>query len=287
MKEIFIATVGSRSEIIPLSLWKLKQLGVNIYEVLVLHTYPKIDELAQSITTLNQAFDTDERLQAYHYRIEPLLGNRGPIIDITSVTEAEQAFDALFKKVKQYKLDGYRIHLYVAGGRKLLAAYGMVVAQMLFDEEDKLWYSTSNEQLYQSRRMFPEPGDEFYLIDVPIIPATDHPPLQTQLARAETARQALQTEKIMRQQEHFKQVSRFLNEVLTVAEREIVLLMTQGFGNKEIAHQRGVKQNTVDKQLSRIYTKWIKFWELETAPHPRIQIITEVARYLSWREGRL
>jgi CRISPR-associated protein (TIGR02584 family) len=268
-------------------LWALKQRNFNIQDVLVLHTQPKIKDLVESINLLNTAFDTDNRLLEYNYRLEPLLGDRGPIIDITSVVEAEQAANALFRVVKRFKLEHRRIHLYVAGGRKILAAYGMVVAQMLFDDEDKLWYSTSNEQLYQSHHMFPEPGDEFYLIDVPIIPAIRHLPLQTKLASAETIDQALQTEKTIRRQERLKQIDLFLNEVLTDAQRQIVLLMTQGLGNKEIAYQRKVERNTVDKQLSEVYKKWAKFWEIETAPHPRTQIITEVARYLSWREGRL
>lgn len=285
MNEVLIATLGTQEEIISLSLWKLKQLGFNIREVLVLHTLPKIDQLHQSIENLNRAFDTEPHLKGYNYRIEPLLGNRGPIVDITSVAEAEQAFDALFQKVKRFKLEQYRVHLYVSGGRKLLAAYGMVIAQMLFEEEDKLWYSTSNEQLYQSRRLVPGPGDEFYLIDVPIIPAIDYPLLQTKLAQAGNVQQALQTEKSLRQQERYKQVGLFLNKELSRAEREIVLLMVKGLGNKEIARRRGVKPNTVDKQLSRIYQKWNEFWELETAPHLRTQIITEVTRYLSWREG--
>ncbi len=287
MPEVLIATVGSRPEIIPLTLWELKQRDFEIQDVLVLHTYPKIEELSQAVHQLNIAFDTDERLRNYHYRLEPLLGKRGPIVDITSVAEAEQAADALFQKVKQYKLEGYRIHLYPVGGRKLLAAYGMVIAQMLFEEGDKLWYSTSNEQLYQSKRMFPEAGDEFYLIEVPIIPALASPPLQTKLVQAGNVQQALQTEKMLRHQERYKQVSLFLDKILRPAEREIVLLMIEGLSNKEIAYQRGVQQNTVDKQLSQIYKKWVRFWELEKAPHPRTQIITEVARYLSWQEGKL
>jgi len=287
LNEVLIATLGTREEIIPLALWKLKQLDFKIGEVLVLHTVPKIDELVGSIDNLNRAFDTEPHLKEYRYRLEPLLGERGPIVDITSVAEAEQAFDALFQKVKRFKLEKYRVHLYVSGGRKLLAAYGMVIAQMLFEEDDKLWYSTSNEQLYQSRRMVPKAGDEFYLIDVPIIPAVDYPPLQNKLAQAGNVQQALQTERNLRQHERYRQVELFLNKELSQAEREIVLLMVKGLGNKEIAQRRGVKNNTVDKQLHKVYRKWNSFWELETAPHLRTQIITEVARYLSWREGRL
>ncbi len=285
MPEVLIATFGTRPEIVPLTLWKLEQLGFNITDVLLLHT--QSEPLKEAIDQLIIWFETEAHLRSYQPHIEPLLGQHGPIVDIRSQVEAEQAFDALFKKVQYYKLQAYRVHLFVSGGRKLLAAYGMVVAQMLLDEDDRLWYSTPNEQLFDSRRIIPQAGDEFYLINIPVIPAMDSPPLQRKLAQADNAQAALQTEKELRHQERYRQVGKFLNDTLSNAEREIILLMVKGLGNKEIAQQREVKPNTVDKQLTKIYRKWNEFWELELAPHPRTQIITEVARYLSWREGRL
>jgi len=287
LKTVLIATIGTRPEIIPLMLWKLSQLNYIIDEILLLHTHS--EPLNEAVQQLTYWFTSEAHLKLYQkrYRIEPLLGQHGPIIDIRSQHEAEQAFEALFKKVQYYKLQNYEIHLFVSGGRKLLAAYGMIVAQMLFSEADRLWYSTPNEQLFENRHIIPQAGDEFYLINIPIISALDTPSLQHKLTQTDSALSALRTEKQLRQQERYRQVGVFLDDVLTKALREIVLLMIEGLSNKEIAKKRSVQQNTVDKQIHKIYRKWEDFWELETAPHLRTQIITEVARYISWREGRL
>ncbi len=53
----------------------------------------------------------------------------------------------------ELKRKNYRVHLSVAGGRKVMAALRMVVAQLLFDEDDSVWYLLSEGKLLAEKAM--------------------------------------------------------------------------------------------------------------------------------------
>ncbi len=281
MREVLIATLGTESQVVTLSLLELARLGFNMSEVVVVHTSGTTPEIREAMDRLDEAFAKDDRLRHYHYRRELLQGERGPIADITTEVEAEHTFNSLFRVVRRYKLDAYQIHLNVAGGRKPMSIYGMVTAQILFDEDDRLWHLVSNEALVRSRRLFPESGDEYSLVPIPVIRWSDRPPLEAGLARAETPQQALREQETLRQDMRHEL---FLRGELTKDEQDIVRLLASGLSNAEIASRRSVKKNTVEKQITQIYRKWITFWGLAEEVQPRRQIVAELSAYFERKE---
>lgn len=276
LKEILIATLGTESQVVTLSLLELERLGFNIKEVVVVRTGSNLELIRESLERLDKAFQTDVRLQKYAYSHELIQGQRGPLKDITTAQEAEQTFDKLFQVVKRYKLENYRVHLNVAGGRKPMSIYGMVTAQILFDDEDRLWHLVSDEKLVKSRRLFPEPGDTYSLVPIPVIRWSDRPPLDTSVGRARTPQEALREQETERRDLRYEL---FLKGHLTLDERAIVTLLAQGLSNAEIATQRKVRKNTIEKQVSTIYSKWQTFWERETGQPPRRQLVAELSAY--------
>ncbi len=279
--EVLIATLGTESQVVTLSLLELERMGFDVGEVVVVHTAARADKIRESIERLDEVFQTDPRLRRYRYRRELLQGRRGPIADITTAEEAEEVFHTLYQVVRRYKLAGYRIHLNVAGGRKPMSIYGMVTAQILFDEDDRLWHLVSDEELVASRRLFPEPGDEYSLVPIPVIHWTDRSPLEVGVVQAATPEEALREQETLRRDMRYEL---FLRGELTPAEREVARLLAQGLSNEEIARRRGTRLNTVTKQVSAVYRKWRAFFELPREAPVRDAVVAGLAGYFARRE---
>lgn len=282
MKAVLIATLGTEAQVVTLSMLELERLSFDVSEVVVVHTSGATPEIREAMTRLDRAFANDERLKRYQYQRRLLQGRRGPIADITTEAEAEQTFNSLFQIVRRYKLDGYHIHLNVAGGRKPMSIYGMVTAQILFDDDDYLWHLVSNEVLVKSRRLFPDPGDEYSLVPVPVIRWTDRSPLEMGLAQAETPEEALREQETLRRD---MRCELFLKGELTPSEREVALLLAQGLSNQAIAVHRGTKMNTVTKQVSAIYDKWRVYFGVAEGTPVRDAVVAELAGYFARKGG--
>lgn len=273
MKTVLIATIGSETQVVTLSLLQL----ADVNEVVILHTDSQDPRLQESLTRLKTAFVEDGRLQRYRYRFELLYGQHGPIPDVTTEVEAEMTFEEIFRVVRNYKLDGYRVHLNIAGGRKPMSIYGMVVAQMLFDEHDKLWHLFSNKQLVQSRRLFPIEGDAFQLVPIPVIRATDRPDLMRRIESAQQAVAAVAQEQQIQQQAKYKS---FWDD-LTPSEQQVAVLMVSEQSNETIAQTLHNAENTISKHLSAIYRKWRAVWGNVPRKEIRACIAMKLRPYLA------
>ncbi len=82
-----------------------------------------------------------------------------PLQDVTTPDEVSAAFDWLYAETRACKLAGERVHLLISGGRRTLTVFGMAVAQMLFDDEDRLWHLASHPALEASGRLHAEAGE--------------------------------------------------------------------------------------------------------------------------------
>ena len=281
--EVLIATLGTESQVVTLSLLELERLGFHVSEVVVVHTGARTPKIREAVDRLDEAFATDTRLRRYRYWRELLQGERGPMVDITTAAEAERVFDTLYRLVRRFKLGRYRVQLNVAGGRKPMSIYGMVTAQILFDEHDRLWHLVSDEGLVRSRRLFPEPGDEYSLVPIPVIRWMDRSPLEMGLARAETPQEALREQETLRRDTRYEL---FLKGELTSAERDIARLLATGLSNEAIAARRGTRMNTVTKQVSAVYARWPAFFELAEGTPVRDAVVAGLAAYFV-RQGEM
>lgn len=277
MPEVLIATLGTEAQVVTLSLLELKRLGCEISHILIINTSSQDEKILESLARLDEAFNADQCLQHYHYQRELLQGRRGPIPDITTEAEAEDSFDAIFQVVRRYKIDGYRIHLNIAGGRKPMSIYGMVTAQMLFDEHDRLWHLVSNEALVKSRRLFPEAGDEYRLVPVPVIRATDRPDL---LRQYQNAQEAVREQARLRRE---MELELFLAR-LTKTERRVAHLLGQGLSNEEIGRHLNQKPNTLSKHLTVIYAEWRAQFNFPLEANVRGLLVAELASFFYGRK---
>ncbi len=253
---VFLATLGAEPQVVTLALQLLVQKGVRIGAVRVIHTAPYDPAIARALGDLKHAF-AEPPLNAYPLTFEPLATPEGlPLSDITTAEEAEATFHAIFSLVRHLKQQGAEIHFCAAGGRKIMALYGLAVAQLLFDGRDGLYLLVSAPEFLAERRLILRPGDPVHLLPVPFIPWTSDAALLADILRYENPLEALRRGGELQRRAERQHKASFCEHVLTRAEEEAVaLLVREGLTNEEIGVRLGRSAKTVANQLSNAYAK--------------------------------
>ncbi len=225
---VMIATLGSEPQVITIVLDLLAERGISVRRMVILHNDPSQEPTLSSLTTLRKELDANPRYPGLKWHGVILRDGQGnPIQDITTPEHAQAVFKAIYRAVEEAKREGLTVHLSAAGGRKAMAMYAALTAQLLFDIHDRLWNLVSTPALLSERRLHPRPG-EASLLPVPVLPW----------------RIGL-TEK-----------TRFLHQVLTPAEAEVLeLVARERLTDKEVAARRYTTNKTTSDHLSVIYSK--------------------------------
>jgi CRISPR-associated protein Csx14 len=281
-EQVLVATLGTEPQVITLALDVLRAKGYPIAEVIVVHT---VGEAVQpALTRLAQEFP---RPGASSYRPIPVRGQSGPIEDIVTEADTAALLRTLYQVVLAEKRAGRLVHLSIAGGRKPMAVCGMVVAQLLFDEDDRVWHLLSEGwRPGDERVMHVRPGDRVWLVPVPVLRWSSVSPVMTELALREDPWEAIQAQRTMRREEDWRRKREFVEHWLTPAEQGVVRLACQGLDNAAIAGQLGKAEKTVANQFTSIYAKLHEWRGFRTdVPVSRAVLVAEFATYfaLEWR----
>jgi CRISPR-associated Csx14 family protein len=281
---ILIATLGSEAQVVSLTLEMLLAQGHDIREVVVVHTMPDAEPVHSALTRLKEFFDDPERYSFLFRSV--LIAGRTPIVDLVTEEQVGEMFRVLFRETLAAKREGKTVHLSIAGGRKTMAVYGMVVAQMLFDDDDHLWHLLSTGKILKEKRMQSQPGDEVKLIPIPVLRWSAVSPVLTELARHDDPWEALQEQRQLRLRTEWQRKKEFVERTLTRAEREVVeLLVREGLSNEAIAQRQHRSVRTVGNHLSHVYDKLHEFLGFrDDVPTDRAVVIAELAPVFLWRE---
>jgi len=283
MKEqVMIATLGSEPQVVTLALDLLQHKGYTIHEVIVVHTAGTI--IQPALTRLREEFAQAKRPA---FRLLPIKGDAGPVADLVTEADVSALLRTLYQIVLTQKRADRLVHLSIAGGRKTMAVYGMVVAQLLFDDDDRLWHLLSqNWQPGDQRIMHVRPGDPVTLVPIPVLRWSSISPVTTELALREDPWDALQAQRQMRQTKDRQRKREFVERWLTSAEREVVRLASQGLDNAAIAERLNKAEKTVANQLTGIYAKLHEWRGYRTdVPVSRAVLVATFATYFAL-EGR-
>ena len=251
-KQVLIATLGSEPQVVTQVLDLLEERAYQIRKVIVIHTVGT--SIRDALARLAEEFKS---LGSCAYQAVPIVRDGAPVQDIATEADIAVLLRTLYRTVLTEKRAGNLIHLSIAGGRKPMAVYGMVVAQLLFDESDRLWYLLSeNWKPGDLRVMHASPGHGGRLVPVPVLRWSNISPAATELMLYEDPWEAIQAQQSMRKQEGWRRKREFIENHLTPAEREVFRLACQaGFSNATIAEELGKAEKTVANQFTKIFTK--------------------------------
>ncbi len=264
MKSMLVAPVGSKPQLVTIALDLLRQRGETIREVVVLHTTLDRPVTRASIARLGKEFP--RAYAGVHLRPICLCDDRGiPLADVDSAPSAREAFRVLYREIKAAKQSRRRVHLSIAGGRKIIAVYGMTVAQLLFDSNDRVWHISSDPALVASKALHPRPGQST-LIRVPVLRWSDVSPSLTDLILSDDPFDALKRQEELLRADALRLARLFVEQSLTPSERDVVrLVVREGLTDAQIAEQTSRSSKTVGHHLSSAYRKARVTFELRHA----------------------
>lgn len=266
MSTTLIATLGTEPQVVTAVIDLLTQQGERLTNIEVIHTSGGDPALTAAVNTLQEAFSQPPYRGEILASFIPLVDESGqPLADVQTPAAARSAFRTIYASIRAAKLSGRKVHLSIAGGRKTMALYGMTAAQLLFDEEDRLWYLFSAGEYLASKRLHPRPGDDVSLVPVPIILWTKYSPLGSELRTIEDPYEALRRVEELRLQEKREAARTFVLGSLTPAERKVVeVLVKEGLSDQEIGDRLVLSPRTVEQHLRSAYCKAAAHWEVES-----------------------
>lgn len=255
-ERVMVATLGAEPQVITLALDALLQTKTPIAHVIVLHTLADREPVRSALARLREEF-TVNRYYDPHILFMPhlLAGTSGPLTDVATPQEMDDAFQSLYTVVRQHKQAGRNIDLSIAGGRKTIALLAMAVGQILFESEDRVWYLLSEPSLVQTRSLHAPHSASVTLVQVPVAAWNRYRPTEQNLTHD------------------------FIQNNLSAAEREVVLLLLrEGLSNAALAMRLNKSPKTIANQLSRIYLKAAQHFNLSSPPD-RTTLLALLGRY--------
>ncbi|MBI5830157.1 MAG: hypothetical protein HZB20_11615 [Chloroflexi bacterium] len=259
-----IATLGTKPQVVTTAADLLLAEGHALSEVVVLHTGSDAGPMAPALARLRAEFAAYPAYRSLSLSLQPVPHLDKPIPDIQSPAEAEAAFRAIYRAVLSAKRAERTAHLSIVGGRKVFAVYGMAAAQLLFDDDDCLWYVLAGGKFLAEERLHPEAGDEAKLVRVPVLRWGTISPVLTDLSEIDDPFAAAERQQEMQVRAALDEARSFvLGVMLTGAEQKAVeLLVREGLGNAEIAERLTLSPRTVEHQIGEACAKASIHWDM-------------------------
>jgi len=279
---VLIAPLSSKPQLVTIAVDLLCARGERLCETVALHTSPARSATRAALATLDGEFA--HRYPDTALRSVCLCDAQGrPFGDIDTEAAARAAFRMLYREIKTAKQQGERVHLSIAGGRKVLAVYAMAAAQLLFDAGDQVWHLVSSPDLVSRAALHPEPG-ESTLLPIPVLRWSAISPVLTELALSDDPFDAVTRYERWRQADAQRAARQFVQQTLSPAEREVVSLMVRyGLTNAQIGKRTYRSAKTVGHQLSSAYRKARAAYALARAD--RHTLTSLLAAYFSLEEA--
>lgn len=281
--EMLVATLGSEPQVVTIALDRLLAKGFRIDQVVVVYTAASVVQAAMA--RLAGEFD-GAVYPGITLRTVPVTGQGGVVEDFRIEEDVSALLGTLYREVRDAKRHGRTVHMCVSGGRKVMGIAGMVVAQLLFGPDDRVWHLMSEGwQPGSEKRMHLRPEDPVWLVPIPVLRWTDSAALLAALGDLDDPVEAIRRQEALARSEAMRRRREFVEHWLTRAEREVVALACEGLDNAAIAARLHKSERTVANQLTQAYAKlgeWLGF--PERAPE-RSVLIAELAPYFALKGG--
>lgn len=251
MGDLLISTLSSEPQGVTWLLDWLLERGYPIEEVVVIHT--QAQPILQAAQTLAGEFPI--AYPGLRLRLVPLSENTRPVLDIATQADIWALLRALYAHIRAARLAGQRVHLSLVSGRKTMAVFGMVAAQLLFGREDRIWHMISSAPWGGAvKGLHPAAEDSFTVVEVPFLRWDEAASAHLLLQESTDPWEALRRHAQISDGESLRRKRAFWNERLTEAQRRAAeLLVREGLDNAALARRLGKSPRTVANQLTAVY----------------------------------
>jgi CRISPR-associated Csx14 family protein len=280
-QSVLIATLGSKPQLATLALDCLQKMGESPASLILIHASKTRRETKIALQKIQADLPRSHPNVQLH--AAELQDEGNALTDIISPQEIQIAFRTLYSQVRTAKLEDKKVHMLIAGGRRTLTVGGMAVAQMLFDDEDRLWHLASHPALEASGTLHAGPGEWARLIEIPVIPWGRLSPVFDALRDVTDPFEAARRLAALRLREQWDAARIFLLTKVTAAEREVLdLLARDGLSQTEIAERLSLSPRTVEGHLRSAYRKAADHWDMSDVN--QAQLVRLLSPFYQWEE---
>ncbi len=266
-RSLLLSIMGGQAQVVTFALDALLAQGEDIAQVIVLHLSPEDPRVQRALAQLSQEFSGDFYAYAQRpcrFRHVVLRDSLRPLRDIQSEADAIATWQVVHEILTTLKSQQWRVHLCLAGGRRMISLLAMSVAMLLFDHYDRLWHMyTPREFLARAREgaiMHAQPEDGVRLIPVPLTPWGTYFPALRALAQAPTG--TTPASLLPQIGEGERRRCQSVIDRLTPRQREILRAFASGKKPQEVAEELFISLKTVDSHKTVILSECRNAWNV-------------------------
>jgi len=275
-QETLIATVGTEPQVVTLVLESLLSKGCDIGELVLLYT-----EAPSVISGIEKIEREIENYFPIIIRRVLIAGRGNALDDFRTADDVNIMSKIIYQVIKGCKQKGMTVHLSVAGGRKVMGIMAMVVAQMLFRAEDRLWYLlTEGWKPGDSQDMHVNDYNRPWLIEVPVV-RWEESSLLLGMEEFANPMDLVHWQENLDKNKKMRRRQEFVKHWLSKAERQVARLACKGWDNAAIARHLHKQERTVVNQMTSIYGKLYEWLDFPDGRVERSILIAELAPYFA------
>lgn len=260
-RTVMVATLGGQPQVVTFALDVLLARGVGVDEVVVVH--PGGERYRQSLRRLAEAFPGDRyQGRPCHLRSVLITAQQTVLADIRTTADADAVWRTLHELIGRLKETGARLHLVLAGGRRLMALMAVSAAMLHLEHGDKVWHLYTPDGLQMRARegavLHAGPGEGVELIEAPLLPWGAYIPALRSLLSASPAQVLAAQAGWLDGQEQGR--CREVWEGLSEQQRAVVRVFAAGHSRQQAAEALYLSVKTVDTHKTAVLALCRQVW---------------------------